>query len=125
MPEALSRERATRLRRGEDFRRILRRGRKLDGPLFTARVLPNESGCWRLGLAVSRRLGGAVRRNRARRLLRECFRLERRRWRGAHDIVLIAKGDLLGCGLQQLRDEFERRFGFAAGMGRTRPDGRR
>lgn len=118
-------ERAARLRRAEDFRRVLREGRRLDGPLFQARVAPNDAGTWRLGLAVARRLGGAVQRNRMRRLLRECFRLQRPQLPGANDVVLVAKAGLAESTLTRLCDEFERRMRSASGRGRARADGRR
>ena len=102
---------------------MLRRGRRADGPLFQARVLPTQRGCQRLGLAVGRRVGGAVQRNRAKRLLRECFRLERGRLGPSVDVVLIAKADMVGRGLAEVRDEFGRRFG-ARGHGAAADGGR-
>ena len=81
-----------RLRSGGEFQRVLRKGLRLDGPLFTLIAVENALGYGRLGLAASRRLGGAVARNRAKRLLRESFRrhklpgmdlvLKRRRQKG-------------------------------------------
>ena len=121
MPQKL--RRTQRLRNGGDFRRILRRGRRLDGPLFLARVLEGDSAHARIGLAVGRKLGGAVRRNRARRLLRECFRLESAQLLGAVDVVLIAKPELLACDLEQVRNEFGRRFRGRARAGRAGADG--
>lgn len=48
----------------------------------------------RLGVAAGRTIGGAVQRNRAKRRLREVFRLNRHCLRGNCDIVLMARGRL-------------------------------
>ncbi|MFO0835024.1 MAG: ribonuclease P protein component [Phycisphaerales bacterium] len=48
--------------------------RAVRGPM-TLSIRPNELPHWRLGLAVSRRVGTAVARNRAKRLTREAFRM--------------------------------------------------
>jgi len=63
-----------RLRTGADFDAVFKRGARLDGRLFLLVAAPNGRAFDRLGLAVSRRIGGAVERNRARRLLREMMR---------------------------------------------------
>lgn len=52
---------------------------------------PNGLGCSRLGLTVSRRVGGAVLRNRIKRLLRESFRLDRHRWPASYDLVIVVR----------------------------------
>jgi len=54
-----------------------------------------EGATLRLGVVASRKVGGAVARARARRLLREAFRRNRRRLRGAADVVLVARAGLL------------------------------
>jgi ribonuclease P protein component len=50
------------------------RMKKQRGPV-TAFVMPNGREFWRIGLAVGKRVGGAVERNRVKRMLREAFRL--------------------------------------------------
>jgi ribonuclease P protein component len=57
------------------------------GPLIVY-ARPNDAGYARLGLSVSRRLGGAVERNRFKRLLREAFRRVRPDLPGAYDVVI-------------------------------------
>ena len=82
-----------RLRSGAEFRRVFDKGLRLSGPLFVLVGLENAQGHDRLGLTVSRRVGGAVSRNRVRRLLREGFRRRRLRPgpRGFDLVVLAAK----------------------------------
>jgi ribonuclease P protein component len=64
-----------RLAKRRQFDAVYRGGAKTAvGPLV-AWAVPNDLGHWRLGLAVSRRVGTAPARNRLRRLLRESFRL--------------------------------------------------
>jgi ribonuclease P protein component len=65
-----------RLRRKSDFDAAYARGRRLGDGFFTVIALRNDLGAPRLGLAVAvRAAGGAVPRNRLRRIIRESFRL--------------------------------------------------
>ena len=99
-----------RLRRRAEFDRVFRRGQRLDGRLFTLIVAPNGREEDRLGLAVSRKVGGAVQRNRAKRLLRESFRQLSSAGRDTLDMVVLAKPEIIALGLRDVRFELEQRL---------------
>ena len=63
-----------RIRRHADFQEIYKNGARVHGRYCTLFVRPNQSPLGRLGIAATKRLGGAVQRNRAKRLIREIFR---------------------------------------------------
>lgn len=64
------------LRGSNDFQKVYRQGKRYEGVLMTAFVLPNNLAHNRFGVTASRKaLGNAIHRNRARRLLKETFRL--------------------------------------------------
>lgn len=68
-------KRRFRLRREDDFQRVLKGRRVYAGQALVAFSQPSSRGVTRVGIAVSRQLKGSVRRNRARRRLREAARL--------------------------------------------------
>lgn len=85
-----------RLTRSRDITDVLRRGRSRSGSLLAVHALPHPGagpgavpGVVRLAVVASRRVGGAVRRNRAKRLLREAARGIG--WRDGLDVVLVAR----------------------------------
>ena len=67
----------------------------MDGPLLTLVACDNDLGYDRLGLAASRKLGGAVSRNRAKRLLREAFRRHKRAAPTGADVVALPRPSLV------------------------------
>lgn len=74
-----------------EFAAVHRQGvRRPRGPIIVL-VRPNELDCARLGLSVSRKVGGAVRRNTIKRRLREAFRLLRPTMPGGCDLVIIVR----------------------------------
>lgn len=83
-----------RLRQRREFERVYAHARKAWGKGFTVFVAPGDEGHHRLGLAVGRRVGKAVLRNRVKRRLREVFRLHRSRWPGCYDIVVHGRAEV-------------------------------
>jgi ribonuclease P protein component len=99
-----------RLQTGADFDAVFKRGARLDGPLFLLVAAPNGQTFDRLGLAVSRRVGGAVERNRARRLLREGFRRLERAGSPGVDLVVVARAPLARRGQAEVDRELGKRL---------------
>lgn len=87
-----STRRGRRLSRSAEFERVYRQGRSVANRHLVLYSFPNESiGPPRLGLSVSRKVGGAVERNHVKRLLREAFAgIEATLERG-HDVVVVAR----------------------------------
>lgn len=67
-------------------------------------AVPAE-GSSRAAFVASRKVGGAVARNRARRVLREAWRVLAPRFREAHQVVLVARPEIAGAGAPDLTEE--------------------
>jgi ribonuclease P protein component len=89
--------RAARIKERRDFARVRQEGGRLAHGCVIAnwRQLPPGAGS-RLGVVTSGKLGGAVLRNRARRLLRESFRLHQQDLVEPVDLVLVARPSIVG-----------------------------
>ncbi len=80
-----------RLRQAPEYQRVFQHGKKLVSFLFVVYIYPSSEPCSRLGMAVSKRVGKAVVRNRIKRLIRELFRRHKKFFKSPCDVVIIAR----------------------------------
>lgn len=92
------------LRRRADFLRIYERGTRLRGRFMTCFALPNDLGSPRLGIAASHKIGNAVTRNRAKRLVRELFH-DSKPLTGI-DIVVIPRREMVDAVWRNIQDDY-------------------
>lgn len=94
--------RELRLRRRADFTRVAAEGRGRSNALVTLRYAPNDLSLPRCGFSVSKRLGGAVTRNRVKRLLGEAAR--KLVPQTGHDLILIARSEAAGASYREVEE---------------------
>ena len=99
--------RAMRIKQGRDFSRVRQEGQRLVFGCLIAnwRKLPAE-GSSRLGVVTSGKIGNAVVRNRARRLLREAFRVHQHDLTQPIDLVLVARASITDKGFEGVEKDF-------------------
>lgn len=95
---------AQRIRRHADFQDVYEHGSRVPGRYYTVFTKPNGLAVGRLGIAATKRLGGAVIRNRAKRLIREVFR--RNDIAPGFDIIVVPRRELLSTSLTILENDY-------------------
>lgn len=102
---------AVRLHSSREFQAVQAGGRRISGRFLTLVGRPNRLSHDRLGLVASRRIGGAVERNRAKRRIRELFRRHEPDAAGKRnetplDMIVIARRELVDAPLALVEIEF-------------------
>ena len=106
-----------RVRRRAEFTRVFNTGARVHGRFFTLLMAPGTgAGPTRLGIVASRKFGDAVRRNRAKRLIREVFRRTIPvSARQGVDVVVMPRRELMDATFESLEADFLATFRRCAG----------
>ena len=99
--------RKSRLGQNRDFTRMRQQGERLAQGCLIANWSRLPAGASpRLGVVISRKIGGAVERSRARRLLRESFRQHQHEFSQPVELVLVARNSIAGKTFADVEKDF-------------------
>ena len=92
------------LRYKRDFDRLYKKGRSAGDRYVVVFYIANGTPFVRHAFLASKKVGGAVVRNRARRLMRESFRKIEKEIKPGRDVLFIARGTISGCSCAEVED---------------------
>ncbi len=96
------------LKQNHVFRKLYAKGESAVGRFVVVYAKRNGSVCNRLGITTGVRLGRAVDRNRARRRIRETYRLNERRLKPGYDVVIVARTAAIDGDFTEMQKSFLR-----------------
>lgn len=99
-----------RILKRREFIALAKSGRRVQSECFIAVFTPGRRGRSRLGITVTKKVGGAVKRNRIKRLVREFFRLNRQLLAGDWDINIIARNHIAGISTEKAYQSLQHIF---------------
>ena len=91
------------MRYNSDFRRLYNKGNSVAAGFLV--IYYKRKNCDKnvLGITVSKKIGKAVKRNRVRRLIKECYRLRENEIKAGYHIVFVARSRAVGATFEQMR----------------------
>jgi ribonuclease P protein component len=102
------------VKKKKDFYLIYRKGRRFRGKFFNLVFVANDLVFSRMAAVASRKVGNAVKRNRAKRLMRELFRKNKDLFTKPVDIIFIARREILDASWSELKEEYASGLKFVA-----------
>lgn len=104
--------------RDRDFRRAYKRGKSYVSPLIVLYVVKNRLGLTQVGITTSKKIGNAVVRSRARRVIREAYRGLSRRVEPGYDLVFVSRGRTPFAKSTQVQKHMEKQLSAAGLLGK-------
>jgi len=96
------------IRNNRDFGKAYTRGKSYVSPVVVTYVLPNRLNISRIGVTASKKIGNAVKRNRARRILKEAVSLLLPQIKPGYDLVLVARRKTTAVKMGQAMEALKR-----------------
>lgn len=81
----------TKINKNRDYKKIYNRGKSMASPMLVTYILKNRLSAVRFGITTSKRIGNAVQRNRARRIIRAAFFELKNKVKDGYDLVFVAR----------------------------------
>jgi ribonuclease P protein component len=94
----------------ENFIRVYQKGRRIKLPGLTVIIARNDLPYCRLGISTGKKIGGAAKRNRAKRLIRELFRTNKRIFPAGHDLVFVPYRKIFQLDFNELKGNLIKAF---------------
>ncbi|MBE5780931.1 MAG: ribonuclease P protein component [Clostridiales bacterium] len=107
MAKTFSLKKANRLRKNRDFQIVYHRGRSQGSPLMALIARKSRYG-YRVGFTCGKKVGNSVTRNRARRLMKENFRLMQGRIVGNWDMVFVGRAPIRDADFKAVGQSMEK-----------------
>lgn len=101
-------KKAVTIKLNHEFRRLYNKGKSAVTPSMVVYCRKSRLEHNRVGITVSTKLGCAVKRNRARRRLRELFRLAQPGMKQGYDVILVARTRAVSVPYEKLKADFDR-----------------
>ena len=98
------------LKENKDFRRMYYRAKSIASPCLVTYAMKNRMGVTRVGITTGKKIGGAVQRNRARRVIRAAYAQLEGRVCGSFDIVFVARTRTTEVKMQAVLSDMEKQL---------------
>ncbi|MCD4653326.1 ribonuclease P protein component [bacterium] len=92
------------------FREVYREGQKIPGRYFLLFLRPRKDDVVRFGVTATRRIGNAVIRNRAKRIMREALRQTAPRINQGLDIIMVARFTIRSVGMNAIKMQLNQKL---------------
>ena len=95
------------LKKNYEFARLYKKGKFYVGKYIILYILKNNCGLNRLGITVNKKIGKSVKRNRMKRLIKECYRFYEDFTKDSFDLVFVGRNSDIAPDYSNIRSEMK------------------